>query len=62
MGDIGMGDCAKLLGWPLPLVWCQLKGGKCAVPAGAAPAGTKNGQPFWHEDDVYRWAMCTGGQ
>jgi hypothetical protein len=46
--------CAKLLGWPLPLVWCRSKIGKFA-----SPAGTKNGQPFWHEDEVYRWAAST---
>ncbi|MEO7194341.1 MAG: hypothetical protein ABIZ05_05895 [Pseudonocardiaceae bacterium] len=54
MGDIDLAGCAKLLGWPLPLAWCRLKVGKFT-----APAGTKNGQPFWHEDDVYRWAART---
>ncbi|MGH3851976.1 MAG: hypothetical protein ACRDR6_00440 [Pseudonocardiaceae bacterium] len=54
MGDIDLAGCAKLLGWSLPLAWCRSKLGKFA-----APAGTKNGQPFWHEDDVYRWAAST---
>ena len=48
---IDLADCAKLLGWPLPLLWCRWKLGKFA-----SPAGPKNSQPFWHEDDVYRWA------
>ncbi|MGH3719800.1 MAG: hypothetical protein ACRDRI_13380 [Pseudonocardiaceae bacterium] len=54
MGDIDLAGCAKLLGWPLPLAWYRLKVGKFA-----SPAGTKNGQPFWHENDMYRWAART---
>ncbi|MGH3829385.1 MAG: hypothetical protein ACRDRS_02875 [Pseudonocardiaceae bacterium] len=54
MGDIDLAGCAKLLGWPLPLAWFRLKVGKFT-----APVGTKNGQPFWHEDDVYWWAVRT---
>lgn len=49
-GRLDRAGCAKLLGWPLPLLWYRSKVGKFA-----SPAGTTNGQPFWHEDDVYRW-------
>lgn len=47
-------DCAKILGWPRPLLWCRSKLGEFALPA-----GTKHGHPFWHENDVYRWAAST---
>ncbi|MGH3781083.1 MAG: hypothetical protein ACRDRO_10780 [Pseudonocardiaceae bacterium] len=63
MGDIGkddpdspegidLADCATLLGQPRLLLWARLKIGEFALPA-----GTKNGRPFWQEDDVYRWAV-----
>lgn len=43
-----------LLGQPRLLLWVWSKVGKFA-----APAGTENGRPFWHQDDVYRWAAST---
>lgn len=54
MGGIDLTGCAKLLGWPLPRVWCRWQVGKFV-----SPAVTKNDQPFWREDDVYRWAVRT---
>jgi hypothetical protein len=51
---LDLAGCAKLLDWPLPLLWYRSKVGKFA-----SPAGTKNSQPFWHEDDVYRWMAST---
>ncbi len=51
---IDLADCAMLLGQPRLLLWIRSKIGKFA-----SPAGTKNGRPFWHEDDVYRWAART---
>ncbi|MGH3775173.1 MAG: hypothetical protein ACRDRR_05455 [Pseudonocardiaceae bacterium] len=51
---IDLADCATLLGQPQLLLWIRSKIGKFA-----SPAGTKNGRPFWHEDDVYRWAAST---
>lgn len=63
MGDIGeddpegidLADCATLLGQPQLLLWVRSKVGEFALPAGTK----KNGWPFWHEDDVYRWAAKT---
>lgn len=43
-----------LLGYPRLLLWILSKVGKFA-----SAACTKNGRPFWHEDDVYRWAAST---
>ncbi len=51
---IDLADCAKLLGWSLPLLWCLSKVGEFA-----SPAGTKDGQPVWNENDVFRWAAST---
>jgi hypothetical protein len=48
---LDLAGCARLLGQPRLLLWIRSKVGKFA-----SPAGTKNGRPFWHEDDVYRWA------
>ena len=54
---LDLAGCATLLGQPRLLSWIQSKLGKFA-----SPAGTKNGRPSWHEDDVYRWAASTHPQ
>ncbi|HKR50547.1 MAG TPA: hypothetical protein VJT72_13420 [Pseudonocardiaceae bacterium] len=51
---LDLAGCATLLGQPRLLLWIWSKVGKFA-----SPAGTKNSRPFWHEDDVYRWAART---
>lgn len=48
---IDLAHCGSLLGQSWLLLWIRSKVGKFA-----SPAGLKNGWPFWHEDDVYRWA------
>lgn len=51
---IDLADCAMLLGKSRTLLSIWSKVGKFALPA-----GTRDGRPFWHEDDVYRWAAGT---
>lgn len=51
---IDLAECAMLLGQLRLLLWARSKVGQFALPA-----GTNNGRPFWHEDDVYRWAAST---
>lgn len=52
--DIDLADCATLLGQPRLLLWVRSKLGKFA-----SPTGTRNGRPFWNDDEVYRWAAKT---
>lgn len=51
---VDLAECAILLGQPRLLLWVWSKVGQFATPA-----DTENGRPFWHEDDVYRWAAST---
>ncbi|RVX39157.1 hypothetical protein EDD27_1504 [Nonomuraea polychroma] len=46
-----LSGCARLLGWPRPLLWWRIR-------TGVFPAHTSqhNGHPRWRESDVYRWA------
>jgi hypothetical protein len=49
-----LADCATALGLPWLLLWARSKVGEFSLPA-----GDNNSRPFWHEDDVYRWAAKT---